>query len=158
MKKITTLFALLVFSGLLFCQNISPEHIFIEKKGEITLPEGQLRGTTTDTIYDYIERATGFLIYTLEDTSGNFAGYLAGTNGSYSEFGMVMSRTLSATETMELNTLIFLVYKKEIMGGSADNVSFNVFNTSAGLPTGSAIGSTTISVDILDTASATQRM
>ena len=148
MKK---LFTFLLFASTLITinsQNITGV-INIDKPFEIKLNSNITAGVTSDTIYDYLDRATSFPVYLLAD------GYLAGTNGTWSEMGMVMTRTLSANETMELNSVFFLVYAKEIMGGSAESLTVNVFDVNANLPTGSAKSSVSVSMDIIDTTSAT---
>ena len=120
-----------------------------DKPLKIKLNTNFVTGMTTDTIYDYINRATSFPVYSI----GN--GYLAGTNGTWSEMGMVMTRTLASNETMELNSVFFLVYSKEIMGGSAESFTVNVFDVAGNLPSGAAKSSVSVSMDIVDTTAAT---
>jgi len=147
MKKALTILSFILCLYTLIGQSITGV-INIDKPIEIKLNTDFIAGATSDTI-DYISGATSYPVYILAD------GYLSGTNGTWSEMGMIMTRTLSANETMALNSVFFLVYSKEIMGGSAESFSVNVFDVSSNLPTGTAKSSVSVSMDIIDTTSAT---
>jgi len=148
MKKILTILSITLSLYTLTGQSITGV-INIDKPLDIKLNESFITTGTPDTIWDYINRATSFPVYSI----GN--GYLAGTNGTWSEMGMVMTRTLASNETMELNSVFFLVYSKEIMGGSAESFTVNVFDVSGNLPSGAAKSSVSVSMDIVDTTAAT---
>ena len=142
MKKNLLIALAIILSGSLFAQNLQ-----VAKRSEVKLNKANipaaLKSTlnTTDTITTYMDRGTGFFVYSLTD-----GGYIFGNNKHYTETAMQYDAITNAS----LTDVILWVGVKEIVG-TADNLTVNAYPDASGTP-GTAFGTTTIGMDAIDTA------
>lgn len=142
MKKNLLIAFALIFSGSLFAQNFQAVNKGEVKLNKTNVPMALKSTLTADTITDYMDRGTGFYIYSV--TGG---GYIFGNNGYYTETAMQYDAIANAS----LTDIIFWVGHKEIVGGTPDNLDINVYGDASGAP-GTQLGTMTYGMDQIDTA------